>query len=74
MDKESNTIYKGIASIKYCNEQIAEELFKLSQSNKYDNFVDLLYDISSKTSLNARQLEILTILISFLIMEQIRNC
>lgn len=59
MDKETNTIYKGIASVKYCNEKIAYELLELSK-NKYDNFIDLLEDIKSNTSLNSRQLEILT--------------
>ena len=59
MDKENNTIYKGIASIKYCNIQIADELLELSK-NKYKSFVELLNDIKSKTSLNSRQLSILT--------------
>ena len=59
MDKENNTIYKGIASIKYCNIQIADELLELSK-NKYKSFVELLTDIKSKTSLNSRQLSILT--------------
>lgn len=58
MDKENNSIYQGIGSIKYCNSQIADELYDLS-NNHYDNFVDLLQDIKSKTSLNTRQLEIL---------------
>ena len=59
MDKENNTIYKGISSIKYCNTQIANELLELSK-NKYDSFVELLKDIKSKTSVNTRQLSILT--------------
>lgn len=59
MDKETNSIYKGIASIKYCNSQIADELYKLSK-NHYDSFIDLLSDIQSKTSVNSRQLSILT--------------
>ena len=59
MDKENNTIYKGIASIKYCNNQIADELLELSK-NKYKSFMELLADIKSKTSLNSRQLSILT--------------
>lgn len=58
MDKENNSIYQGIGSIKYCNSQIADELYDLS-NNHYDNFIDLLQDIKSKASLNARQLEIL---------------
>lgn len=58
MDKETNTIYKGISSVKYCNSQIAEELLELSK-NKYDSFIDLLKDIKEKTSVNSRQLDIL---------------
>lgn len=58
MDKQGNTIYKGIASVKYCNSQIADELLELS-NNKYDNFIDLIKDIKEKTSLNSRQLSIL---------------
>ena len=44
MDKDENAIYQGISSIKYCNDQIADELYELSK-NHYDNFVDLLSDI-----------------------------
>ena len=58
MDKETNTIYKGISSVKYCNSQIAEELLELSK-NKYDSFISLLKDIKEKTSVNSRQLDIL---------------
>lgn len=59
MDKSTNSIYRGIASVKYCNSQIADELLELSK-NKYGTFIDLLYDIDEKTSVNSRQLEILT--------------
>ena len=59
MDKNTNSIYRGIASVKYCNPQIADELLELSK-NHYDSFIDLLYDIDNKTSVNSRQLEILT--------------
>lgn len=58
MDRETNTIYKDIKSIKYCNSQIADELLELSK-NKYDSFIDLLKDIKEKTSVNSRQLNIL---------------
>lgn len=58
MDKENNCIYKGIASVKFCNVQIANELLELSK-NKYDSFIDLLRDIREKTSVNSRQLTIL---------------
>lgn len=59
MDKETNSLYKGMASLKYCNEQIAQELYELSQNNHYESFIDLLTDIKTKTSVNSRQLEIL---------------
>jgi len=60
MEKETNSIHKGISSIKFSNSQIADELYELGK-NKYNHFLDLLIDIS-KTSINSRQLEILTIL------------
>lgn len=57
-DKETNTIYKGIGSIKYMNENVANELYEMSGYN-FDDFVDLLYYLKEKTSLNSRQLDIL---------------
>lgn len=57
-DGDSNRIYKGIASIKYMNSIVADELYSL-KNNGYEDFVDLLYDISEKTSLNSRQIKIL---------------
>lgn len=38
-DKNSNSIYQGISSIKFCNEKIADELFELGKNN-YANFFD----------------------------------
>lgn len=61
MDKKTNSIYKGISSIKFCNAQIADELYELSK-NHYNSFPELLKDINEKTSVNSRQLTILTIL------------
>ena len=57
-DKETNTIYKGIGSIKYMNENVANELYEMSGYN-FEDFVDLLYYLKEKTSLNSRQLDIL---------------
>ncbi|MGL4571723.1 MAG: PHP domain-containing protein [Clostridium sp.] len=57
-NKETNTIYKGIGSIKFCNEQIGEELYSLRE-NKYQDFIEVLTDIKDKTSVNSRQLTIL---------------
>lgn len=59
-DKKTNIIYQGIGAIKYCNAQIADELYELAQNNTYDTFIDLLVDINLKTSLDSRQLSILT--------------
>ena len=58
-DKKENVIYQGIEGLKYCNAQIADELYELSK-NHYDSFVELLKDINKKTSVNSRQLMILT--------------
>lgn len=57
-DKENNTIVKGIASIKFLNEIIADELLEIAQ-NHYDSFLNLLIDIEEKSSCNSRQMEIL---------------
>ena len=61
MDKETNSIYKGMASIKYMNAQVSEELYRL-KDNQYNNFMDLLIDVYDKTSINSRQLSILIVI------------
>jgi DNA polymerase III alpha subunit len=57
MDKETNSIYKGIKSYKYLNEIVGEELYEL-RNNKYNNFIELLYDLKN-TSINSRQMNVL---------------
>ena len=57
MDKESNSIYKGVKSYKYLNEQVSNELYDL-RNNVYNNFVELLEDLSH-TSIDNKQLTIL---------------
>lgn len=57
-DPGNKVIYKGIGSIKYLNNQVAEELYELRE-NRYDSFTDLLYDMSEKTTIDSRQLDIL---------------
>jgi len=59
LNRTDNTIYKGIESIKWCNSKIADELLELSK-NEYTSFIDLVIDIKRKTSVDARQLNILT--------------
>lgn len=50
----------GTNTIKFCNSRIAEELMDLSKENEYETFIELLDDITTKTSVDARQLNILT--------------
>jgi DNA polymerase III alpha subunit len=61
-DYETNTIYKGIASIKNLNAKIANSLYQLSKEKEYDtsDFVSLLIDIFNLTDKpDAGQMEIL---------------
>lgn len=58
-DKERNVIAKGLASIKYMSKGIANELFDIAHSKEYTHFVDVLYDISKFSKIDARQLDIL---------------
>lgn len=56
-DRENNTIYKGMASIKYIGDNVGDDLYTL-KDNKYNDFIDLLIDIKN-TSVNSKQLKIL---------------
>lgn len=56
MDRESNSIYKGIQSIKFLNESIGEYLYSL-RDNEYNTFTDLLIDLNGH--INSKQLNIL---------------
>ena len=58
-DKKQHVIAKGLSSIKYMNDKVAQELHDLAQTGLYVDFVDVLYDIKHKTSMDSRQLDIL---------------
>lgn len=58
LDKETQTIYRGIGSIKYLNSQIGDELYEL-KSSTYSSFLDLLIDIKTKINCNTKQLDLL---------------
>jgi DNA polymerase-3 subunit alpha len=60
-NKDENAIYKGIASIKYLNSNVAKELLDLEKTTSYNQneFHLLVRDLIEKTSLNTRQAEIL---------------
>ena len=58
-DKERNIIAKGLTSIKFMSDGIAEKLYELAHTKHYKRFIELLKDIDRETSLNTRQLDIL---------------
>ena len=58
-DKEKNIIAKGLSSIKYMSDGLAEELYDVAKSSDYKYFTDVLSAIDQNTSLNTRQLDIL---------------
>lgn len=58
-NKEDGVIAKGLSSVKYIGEGLAEELYDLSTSRHYDRFVDALTDMTTKTSVDTRQIDIL---------------
>ena len=57
-NKDTNTIYKGICSIKFMNDMISNELYGMREM-KFANFMEVLTYIKNNTSVNSRQLEIL---------------
>lgn len=58
-DREKNVIAKGLSSIKYMGAAVAEELYGLSKQKQYTSFMELLMDLSSLTTLDSRQLDLL---------------
>lgn len=55
--RETNTISKGIETVKFMNQTVSDELYEMSKK-KYDKFVDVLLD-AKQTGVNIRQLNIL---------------
>lgn len=58
IDKKSNTIYKGIASIKFMNSNAADYLDSL-KNEEFEDFISLLQRIVGDKQINSRQIEIL---------------
>lgn len=58
-DRDTNSIYKGVESIKYLNEEVSNDLLELGKDKIYNNLYTLFDDIHSKTGINSRQLDIL---------------
>jgi DNA polymerase-3 subunit alpha len=57
-DSANKIIYKGVSSIKNIGRSCADNLYTL-KDNKYNNFVDLLYDIKTNSLCNKTEIEIL---------------
>ena len=58
-DTETNCIYKGLGSIKYMSEQVAEALYGM-RDMKFGNFIDVLFALQQlKDKPDSRQLDIL---------------
>lgn len=59
-DRDKGTITKGLSSVKYMGRAVADELFGLAHSDvPLGTFTDVLFGISSQTSLNTSQLDAL---------------
>ena len=57
-DRNTNNIYKGMASLPYLSGKVAEELYAL-KDNQYSDFIEVLCDIKNNTSADSRQIDIL---------------
>ena len=57
-DLDNKILYKGLKSIKFLNEEVAEQLYELSKTFDGD-FIDLLRIITEETSCDSRQMKIL---------------
>lgn len=58
-DKELQTIYPALKSIKGFNDVLAEELYQLANNNSFNNFIDVLIAIKTNTSCDKTQLDTL---------------
>lgn len=59
LNKAEKVIAKGIASVKYMNADIANELYDLAEEGKPTSFMELLTLCNTRTHLDARQRDIL---------------
>jgi len=60
-EKETNTIYKGISTVAYLNQQVADNLYNLAKERHYekDDVVQLFLDILDGALADNRQMNIL---------------
>lgn len=58
-NSEKRVIAKGLSSVKYMGEKVAEELYNIANKRKYVRLTDVLVALSNESSINTRQLDIL---------------
>ena len=58
-DAEKNIVAKGLTSVKYMSQGIAEELYQFAHKNNFENFTEVLLKINNETSIDTRQLDTL---------------
>ena len=58
-DPDTNTIAKGIDSVKYLNSQIADTLYNMAHQRAYHSFTDLICDVVTNKVMDARQTDVL---------------
>lgn len=58
-DAEKRVIAKGMESIKYMNRNVANELYDLAKHRRITSFMELLKLMTTETSIDSRQLDIL---------------
>lgn len=58
-DKENKVIYSSLLGIKGLSQKCADDLYKLSQKSKYDNFYDLYKALKGIKSINAGKVNVL---------------
>ena len=56
---EKRVIAKGLSSIKYMGDKVAEELYRIAGEREYKRFTDVLLALSKESSIDSRQLDIL---------------
>ncbi len=71
-DKNTNTIYKGVASLPFLSDKVSQELYGL-RDNQYEDFIDVLEDVATSTSADSRQIKILISLDYFSEFGEINN-
>lgn len=58
-DEQHKSISKGIASIKFISDEVADDLYNIAHTNDPKTFVDLLRAIKTTSKINSKQLDIL---------------